>query len=305
MKENTSLKQLLCVSVLCVLFLGGSVWAEGPKWLDSYDQAKLQAAEQGKDMLVLFTGSDWCIWCKRLEAEVLNQDGFGAEVASDFVLLKLDFPKNKELTASVKLQNEKLKTEFKDKHGFRGYPTVYLTNAQGVPYAKTGYQAGGAEKYLEHLAFLKEAKPLVDVKDLWIENYAVAKAKAEAQGKDLLINFTGSDWCIWCKRLEAGVFSKKFFKTHAPTDFVFAKIDFPSKKKQSKELAAQNKQLQGEFTGDKYPKEFQFRGYPTVYLADPSGTPYGITGYKDLTPEKYLDHLIAMKKDHQKKENGK
>jgi thioredoxin-related protein len=283
--------------------LGGSVWAEGAVWLDSYEQAKAQATEQGKDMLVLFTGSDWCSWCVKLEAEVLNQDGFGAKVASDFVLLKLDFPRNKELAASVKLQNDKLRAEFKDKHGFKGYPTVYLTDAQGVPYAKTGYQAGGPEKYLEHLAFLKEAKPLVDVKDLWVENYDVAKAKAKAQGKDLLINFTGSDWCIWCVRLEKGVFSKAFFKTHAPTDFVFAKIDFPQKKKQSKELVAQNKGLQSEFS-TKYGKEFAFGGFPTVYVADPSGKPYGITGYKDLTPQKYVDHLIAMKKDHDKKQDG-
>jgi thioredoxin-related protein len=300
MKENTSLKRWFCASLLSVLFLGGSVWAEGAVWLDSYEKAKLQATQQGKDMLVLFTGSDWCIWCKRLESEVSNQDGFGDKVSSDFVLVRLDFPKNKELAAPVKAQNDKLRTEFKAKHGFRGYPTVYLTDAQGVPYAKTGYQAGGPEKYLEHLAFLKEAKPLVDVKDLWIENYAVAKAKAAAQKKDLLINFTGSDWCIWCVRLEKGVFSKAFFKTHAPEDFVFAKIDFPHEKKQSKELVAQNKGLQSEFS-TKYGKAFQFRGFPTVYVADATGKPYGITGYKDMTPKQYVEHLTAMKQDHYKK----
>jgi protein disulfide-isomerase len=303
MKENTSQKRWLCASLLCVLFIGGSVWAEGAVWLDSYDEAQKQALEQGKDMLVLFTGSDWCIWCKRLEGEVLNQDGFGDKVTSDLVLVKLDFPRNKELAAPIKLQNEKLMAQFKEKHGFRGYPTVYLTDAKGVPYAKTGYQAGGPKKYLEHLTFLKEAKPLVDVKDLWIENYAVAKAKAEAQKKDLLINFTGSDWCIWCVRLEKGVFSKAFFKTHAPEDFVFAKIDFPQKTKQSKELAAQNKGLKSEFSS-KYGKEFQFRGFPTVYVADAGGTPYGITGYKDMTPEEYVDHLTLMKKAHHKKKKS-
>ncbi len=301
MKKTFLLKQWLCVFVLCVLCCGGSAWAEQGLWLDSYEQAKQQAAEQGKDMLVLFTGSDWCIWCKRLEAEVLNQDGFGDSVSSDLVLLKLDFPRNKELAAPLKAQNDELRTQFKAKHGFRGYPTVYLTDAQGVPYAKTGYQAGGPEKYLKHLAFLKEAKPLVDVKDLWIENYAVAKAKAAAQAKDLLINFTGSDWCIWCVRLEKGVFSKPFFKTHAPEDFVFAKIDFPQKKKQSKERVAQNKGLQSEFS-TKHGKDFKFRGFPTVYLADPSGKPYGITGYKDMSPEKYVEHLTAMKKAHHAKQ---
>lgn len=300
-KSLPLMKRLIFASVLAV-FVGGSVWADDSVWLESYDQAKAQAAAQGKDIFVLFTGSDWCIWCKRLESEVLNQDGFAAKVSSDFVLLKLDFPRNIEQPAAVKQQNDKLRTEFRANHGFRGYPTVYLTDAQGTPYAKTGYQAGGPEKYLEHLAFLQEAKPLVDVKDRWIENYEVAKAKAQAQGKDLLINFTGSDWCIWCVRLEKGVFSKKYFKTQAPKDFVFAKIDFPQKKKQPKEIVAQNKQLQREFS-TKYGKEFQFRGFPTVYVADPSGTPYGITGYKDMTPQEYVDHLVAMKEAHHKKKD--
>ncbi len=300
MNKTKSFKRFL-LSGLVVLFLAGGVGAEEAVWLDSLAKAKAQAAEQDKDILVLFTGSDWCGWCIKLEAEVLNQDGFGEEVSADFVLLKLDFPRKKKLAESVKQQNETLRDEFKAKHGFRGYPTVYLTDAQAVPYAKTGYQAGGPDKYLEHLAFLKEAKPLVDVKALWLEDYDVAKAKAKAQGKDLLINFTGSDWCIWCIRLEEGVFSKAFFKKNAPKDFVFAKIDFPSKKKQSKGLVAQNKKLKDEFSGDKYPKEFKFRGYPTIYLADAKGTPYGTTGYKKLTPEKYVDHLTAMKKAHQKK----
>jgi thioredoxin-related protein len=279
-----------------VLCAWGGAWAEEAVWLDSYDKATQQAAEQEKDILILFTGSDWCIWCKRLESEVLGQPGFGSKVAEDFVLLKLDFPRNTELAEPIKLQNDKLRAEFKEKHGFRGYPTVYLTDAKGVPYAKTGYQEGGPEKYLEHLAFLKKAKPLVDVKDQWIEDYEVAKAKAKAQGKDLLIDFTGSDWCIWCIRLDNAVLSKEYFKTQAPKDFVLLKLDFPQKKTQSKELAAQNKRLSEEFS-----KNHGFQGFPTIYLADPTGTPYGQTGYQDMTPEQYVAHLKSIKAEHEKK----
>jgi thioredoxin-related protein len=296
MQEKKSSMRLYSVSVLLVLCLWSSVWAEDAVWLDSFDQATQQAKAQDKDIMILFTGSDWCIWCKRLEGEVLSQGGFGSKVASDFVLLKLDFPRNKELAAPIKLQNDKLRTEFKDKYGFRGYPTVYLANAEGVPYAKTGYREGGPEKYLEHLAFLKKAKPLVDVKDQWIEDYEVAKAKAEAQGKDLLIDFTGSDWCIWCKRLDTAVLSKAYFKKQAPEDFVLLKLDFPQKKPQSKELVAQNKRLSDEFS-----KKHGFQGFPTIYLADPTGTPYGQTGYKDMTPEQYVAHLKSIKAEHDKK----
>ncbi|MCF7974409.1 MAG: thioredoxin family protein [Phycisphaerae bacterium] len=299
MQERRTGSGLLSVSVLFVLCVWGSAWAEEAVWLDSFDKATQQAAEQDKDLFILFTGSDWCIWCKRLESEVFSQPGFGDKVSEDFVLLKLDYPKNKELAEPIKLQNDRLRVEFKEKHDFRGYPTVYLANAKGVPYAKTGYQEGGSEKYLEHLAFLKKAKPLVDVKDQWLEDYEVAKAKAKAQKKDLLIDFTGSDWCIWCIRLDNAVFSKEYFKKQAPADFVFLKLDFPQKKAQSKELAAQNKRLSDEFS-----KNHGFRGFPTIYLADPTGTPYGQTGYQDMTPEQYVTHLKSIKQEHLKKEKA-
>lgn len=302
MQESKSEKRLFTVCLLLVSCLCGSVWAEEAVWLNSFDQATQQAKAQDKDILILFTGSDWCIWCKKLESEVLGQDGFASKVAADFVLLKLDFPRNKELAQPIKLQNDKLKAEFKEKYNFRGYPTVYLTNDQGVPYAKTGYRQGGPKKYLEHLAFLKKAKPLVDVKDQWLEDYEVAKAKAKAQGKDLLIDFTGSDWCIWCIRLDNAVLSKEYFKKQAPKDFVLLKLDFPQKKPQSKELVAQNKRLSEEFS-----KKHGFRGFPTIYLSDPTGIPYGQTGYKDMTPEQYVAHLKSIKAEHDKKqaqENG-
>ena len=296
MKEPRSFYRVFVLSLLCVAFSGPSLWAEQAVWLDSYDKAKQQAVEQDKDVLILVTGSDWCIWCKKLESEVLDQDGFGAEVSKDFVLLKLDFPRNKTLPEGVKAQNDTLLAEFRARHGFRGYPTVYLTDAKGVPYAKTGYQKGGPDAYLKHLAFLKKAKPLVDIKDEWIEDYEVAKAKAAAQGKDLLIDFTGSDWCIWCIRLDQGILSKEYFKKHAPKDFVFLKLDFPRKKKQSKELVAQNKRLSEEFS-----RKHQFQGFPTIYLTDHTGTPYDKTGYKDMTPEQYVSHLKSMKDAHHKK----
>lgn len=284
--------------VMSLVVFGACVipaWSqESSVWLDSYDKAKQQADEQGKDIFVLLTGSDWCIWCQKLESEVLSQAEFSKAIGTDYVLLKLDFPRNKELPEAIKTQNESLLEVFRTKHGFEGYPTVYLTDSKGTPYARTGYQEGGAKPYLEHLAFLKQAKPLVDVKHRWIENFDIAKAKAQAQGKDLLIDFTGSDWCIWCIRLDKQVFSQAYFKKEAPKDFVFVKLDFPQNKKQPKEIVAQNNRLRNE-----YSQKYGFEGYPTIYLADAQGKPYAKSGYLDVTPRKYLEQLKLLKIKHQ------
>ena len=50
----------------------------------------------------------------------------------------------------------------------------------------------------------------------WVTDFEAAKASAKADGKYLLVNFTGSDWCGWCIKLKGEVFSKDHFKTEAP-----------------------------------------------------------------------------------------
>jgi hypothetical protein len=78
--------------------------------------------------------------------------------------------------------------------------------------------------------------------------------------------------------------------------FVFVKLDFPNdKSKQPKHIVAQNERLAAEFS-----KYYQFRGYPSIYLARPDGTPYAMTGYQQMSPETYVEHLIEMQEQFNK-----
>lgn len=122
----------------------------------------------------------------------------------------------------------------------------------------------------------------------WLTNFTEAKAKAKAEKKDLLVDFTGSDWCGWCIKLDEEVFSKAEFQKEAPTHFVLVKLDYPRNKDLvTDEIRAQNKEL-----GEKY----QIQGYPTILLLDCEGRVYGQTGYLDGGPEKYNTHLADLKK---------
>lgn len=122
----------------------------------------------------------------------------------------------------------------------------------------------------------------------WLTNFTEAKAKAKAEKKDLLVDFTGSDWCGWCIKLDEEVFSKDEFKKAAPNQFVLVKLDYPRNKDLvTDEIRAQNKEL-----GEKY----QIQGYPTILLLDCEGRVYGQTGYLDGGPEKYTTHLGDLKK---------
>ena len=78
---------------------------------------------------------------------------------------------------------------------------------------------------------------------IWTDNFAEAKATAAKEKKDLLLNFTGSDWCGWCIRLDKEVFSQPDYVKAAPEMFVHVKVDSPRKYKLTPEVNAQNGRL--------------------------------------------------------------
>ena len=105
-------------------------------------------------MLLDFTGSDWCEACILLNKEVFSQDAFKKYSSENFVLVELDFPQNKEQSAELKEQNQKLSEKF----AISNFPTIFLADAQGRPYAKTGYLEGGADNYVKHLKSLRDIR---------------------------------------------------------------------------------------------------------------------------------------------------
>ena len=126
--------------------------ASGDNWMTDFAAAKKKATAEKKDLLVDFTGSDWCSWCIKLDKEVFQLDAFKKGVADKYVLVEIDYPKDSsKMSDATKKQNEGLK----GKYAIQGYPTILLMDAQGRPFARTGYQDGGPEKYLTHLETLR------------------------------------------------------------------------------------------------------------------------------------------------------
>jgi protein disulfide-isomerase len=97
---------------------------------------------------------------------------------------------------------------------------------------------------------------------LWRTDYAGALDQARLEKKLVLLNFTGSDWCGWCRRLETDVFSKSEFNAYADRRLVLVKVDFPHKKRLPDAEVAQNARLQ---------QQFGVSGYPTIIVVDPTG----------------------------------
>lgn len=145
------MKQLTSFFVLFILlFTGcnnGQASSDNLDWKENLEQAVAQAKKENKAVLVNFTGSDWCIWCKRLNSEVFTQKEFEDYADKNLVLVKLDFPKDIPQSQETKIYNNTLAQKF----GIQGFPTILIMNSKGELVAKTGYQPGGPAKYVDHI----------------------------------------------------------------------------------------------------------------------------------------------------------
>jgi len=150
--------------------------ASATGWTADFAAALKEAEAAKKDLLMDFTGSDWCTYCIRLHEEVFATETFKAAVKDKFVLVEVDFPQDgSKLSEATKKQNE----ELKEKYPFDGFPTVFLCDAQGRPYAVTGYEEGGAEPYVKNLEALSARKKARDEALLEAEKReGVEKAKS-------------------------------------------------------------------------------------------------------------------------------
>lgn len=137
---------------LVLLLVCSFVMAEG--WLTNLEKAKEEAAKTDKDILIDFTGSDWCGWCIKLKQEVFDQEVWKKEAPKKYVLVEIDAPRKKVLPKEIAEYNRNLLEKFE----VEGYPTICLLDKEGKIYARTGYQKDGPEKYLEHLAELAKTK---------------------------------------------------------------------------------------------------------------------------------------------------
>jgi protein disulfide-isomerase len=120
------------------------------EWMTDYNKALALAKQTNKPILLFFTGSDWCGWCKKMVQEIFSSPEFAQAVGSSFIFVEVDFPMNKALPPELVQQNAQLKEE----NGVTGYPTVIIKkyiNNNLTFIAETGYRPGGGKAYADYL----------------------------------------------------------------------------------------------------------------------------------------------------------
>jgi len=119
----------------------------------------------------------------------------------------------------------------------------------------------------------------------WVTDFEAAKKEAAERKVPILADFSGSDWCGWCIKLDKEVFAKKAFQDYAGKNVVLFLADFPSRTKLPEKLTKQNEKLA---------ETYGIRGFPTVLLLDAKGKVLGRTGYKAGGPKAYIKHVKEL-----------
>lgn len=125
-----------------------------------------------------------------------------------------------------------------------------------------------------------------NAQEKWLTSMPEALKKAQAEDKAILVNFTGSDWCVWCVKLRKEVFDQSEFGEFAKENLVLLEVDFPQRAEQPQELKAANEKLK---------EEFGVKGFPTIFLIDKTGKKLAQGGYAPGGPLNYVSLLSNVK----------
>lgn len=176
------------LTVVLALFITTTAVAADEAWVVDFEAAKAAAAKEGKDLFLEFTGSDWCPPCKALKAKVFDQDVFKSEAPKNFILVKLDYPRDKSNQTEAEIaQNKVLQKSYQ----IRGYPTVILADAAGRPFAQTvGFGGGTAEDYVKKLA---EYRKIRETRDAALAEAAKADGVEKAKLIDKALSGIDTD----------------------------------------------------------------------------------------------------------------
>ena len=156
----------------------------------------------------------------------------------------------------------------------------------GLAPSRNSVEDGGVKKYRAVLfaaaACVLLSAPFARAESGWLNDYKKAQQEATVTHKFILLDFTGSDWCGWCRKFDKEIWSQPQFKDYARQNLVLLEVDFPRAKPQSVDLRKQNQQLA---------RQYQVQGFPTIVVLNDNGQK--VWQYDGYFPDG-LDAFIAQ-----------
>lgn len=287
-------QRLISLLILITLFLFGcnnkAVSKSNGEWLTNMPEAQKIAAKKDLPIMINFTGSDWCSWCHKLRDEVFSQAEFKDYAKESLVLVELDFPKNIEQSDAVKKHNDKYMKMF----DIKGFPTILVVDADLNILTLMGYQPGGPEQFIKDMESSivfpeKNYDSTITTENgiTWTTSMEKAKDDAKRTGKKIFVNFTGSDWCGWCTRLDEEILSTEKFMNFAKENLIMLYLDYPQETEQPDGMRPYNQKVAAEYS---------VRGFPTILILDEEGKELKRLGYEKEGADKFISDIKSALK---------
>ena len=122
----------------------------GQEWNTNFETAKTEATAKNQHIILVFSGSDWCAPCMKLEREIWDSEMFKSYAKENYTLLKADFPRRKKnkLSKTLQTQNDQL-AETYNQNGY--FPLVVVLDKTGKQLGELGYKKTTPEAYIKLL----------------------------------------------------------------------------------------------------------------------------------------------------------
>ena len=144
------MKKVMVLVFFFVISLGYS-----QDWKTNFELVKKEAASQSKPVVLVFSGSDWCAPCIKLDKSIWQSAEFKEYAASNLILERADFPKKKQnqLDSNLQKQNDGLAERY-NKEGV--FPLVVVLDSKGTVLGKASYKNVSPNEYIALLnSFIK------------------------------------------------------------------------------------------------------------------------------------------------------
>ena len=143
-------------NILFTLLLLISCFGQAQNWQTDFEQAKKIATDQDKNIIIVFSGSDWCAPCIKLDKNIWQSEAFKKEATQEWIVVRADFPRKKanELSKDQTDHNRKLAEKFNLEGSF---PLVVILDKNGKVLGKMGFKNVSPEEYIKMIhAFEKK-----------------------------------------------------------------------------------------------------------------------------------------------------
>ena len=136
------------INLISINILSGQL--ENDNWYVNIEEASINAKANQKNILMIFSGSDWCRPCMKFKQNVLTTDVFADYINENLIVLYLDFPakKKNKLGKEQKQHNEKL-AEMYNKQG--SFSKIVLLNNSGDYLTDISYNGQSASDFISLL----------------------------------------------------------------------------------------------------------------------------------------------------------